>query len=267
MRRFILPLVTCALVGLVVVDRMSRMESTSLSAAPPSESVADAGSPAADRPLRPVPPRPSVGTETSATPTLDRLARLAVRQQLAQAASETYLDSLVATTDSVLRRWPDRSGQALGIAIIEGGPADYSARLAELVRQAFARWSDADVGVTFVEVADTARADIVVRWIDRFEFDRAGQTDLTWDQLGRVRRASISLALRTHTGIVLPDPALLSVAVHEAGHALGLPHSSDTNDVMFPATRTSTLTERDRRTIEVLYRLPPGPVRDELAGR
>jgi hypothetical protein len=37
--------------------------------------------------------------------------------------------------------------------------------------------------------------------------------------------------------------------------------------VMFPATRTGTLTERDRRTIEVLYRLPPGPVRDELAGR
>jgi predicted Zn-dependent protease len=107
----------------------------------------------------------------------------------------------------------------------------------------------------------------MIRWIDHFDFDRAGQTDLTWDQSGRVRRASISLALRTHTGIVLPDPALLSVAVHEAGHALGLPHSSDTNDVMFPATRTSTLTERDRRTIEVLYRLPPGPVRDELAGR
>ena len=27
------------------------------------------------------------------------------------------------------------------------------------------------------------------------------------------------------------------------------------------------LTERDRRTIEVLYRLPPGPVRDELTRR
>jgi predicted Zn-dependent protease len=107
----------------------------------------------------------------------------------------------------------------------------------------------------------------MIRWIDHFDFDRAGQTDLTWDQSGRVRRASISLALRTHTGTVLPDAALLSVAVHEAGHALGLPHSSDTNDVMFPATRTGTLTERDRRTIEVLYRLPPGPVRDELAGR
>ncbi len=264
MNRLILPLVTCLLVGLVIVDRMSRMESTSLSAAPPSDSMADLGA-AAARPLRPVPPRPALPApeaESSRTPTLDRLARLAVRQQLAQAAGETYLDSLVATTDSVVRRWPDRNGQALGVAIVEGGPADYSSRLAGLMRQALGRWTDANVGVEFVEVADTAHADIVVRWIDRFEFDRAGQTDLTWDQLGRVRRATLSLALRTSSGVSLGDNALLAVALHEAGHAIGLPHSADTADVMFPSTRTTRLSERDIRTATILYRLPPGSVKD-----
>ena len=136
--------------------------------------------------------------------------------------------------------------------------------MAAFVREALGRWENTGIAIRFALVSDTSQADILVRWIDHFDFDRAGQTDLTWDQAGRVRKASISLAIRTSAGFPLPDAALLSVAVHEAGHALGLPHSADSNDVMFPATRTGTLTERDRQTVQVLYQLPPGPVRDSI---
>ncbi len=266
MKRAVLPVVTFGLFAMVVADRISHaLGADPQPAAIQGPSDTRSATVDLDDPARvsaaPRPPDPSVHP-SAGTPTLDRLARLAARQQLSRAAESTYLDSLIISTDSVVRRWPGRNGRPLRVAIIEGGPATYEPRMAGYLMRALERWEEAGAGVRFVTVADTGSADILVRWIDHFDFDRAGQTDLTWDQAGRVRKAAILLAIRTNTGVVLPDAALLTVAVHEAGHALGLPHSPDTNDVMFPATQTGVLSERDRRTAQVLYQLPTGPVRD-----
>ena len=267
MKRAVLPVITFGLFAMVVADRISYALGTAgdrPAVQGPSDTrsaTVDLASPPADNPGAEA-AAPSGSSSAPGTPTLDRLARLAARQQLSRAAGSTYLDSLIISTDSVVRRWPDRYGQPLRVAIIEGGPATYDPRMAGYLMQALERWEEAGTGVRFTTVGDTGSADIQVRWIDHFNFDRAGQTDLTWDQAGRVRKAAILLAIRTNTGVALPDAALLTVAVHEAGHALGLPHSPDTNDVMFPATQTGTLSERDRRTAQILYQLPTGPVRD-----
>lgn len=261
MRRHLLPLVTLGLLVLVLADRVAHalrhrevpeelVASETRSATPKiRRGSAGAGAPTT---------RPTAELASGAV----RRARLAAREALSREAGSTYLDSLILSTDSVVRRWPDRWGAPIRVAIVEGGAPTWAPRMTEYVRASLERWEGLGIGVRFAVVADTTRADILVRWIDHFDFDRAGQTDLTWDQSGRVRRALISLALKTNTGVVLPDDALLSVAVHETGHAIGLPHSADSNDVMFPATRTGTLSDRDRRTAAVLYRLPPGPVRD-----
>jgi Matrixin len=267
MRRAVLPLLTLALAVLVLVDRIGHLK---LASDPTPRAVQGPNATQSGT------AHPAIGEEVirsdgaagrAGNLPRDRRARMATRERLSREVGGTYLDSLIMSTDSVVRRWPDRWGKPIKLHIVEGGAPGYLPKMAGFARDAFDRWEHTGVGIRFEVVSDSANADVMIRWIDHFDFDRAGQTDLTWDQLGRIRRASISLALRTHTGAVLPDAALLSVAVHEAGHALGLPHSSDTGDVMFPATRTGTLTERDRRTFEVLYRLPPGPVRDELTGR
>jgi hypothetical protein len=133
------------------------------------------------------------------------MARLAAREALSREAGSTYLDSLILSTDSVVRRWPDRWGAPIRVAMVEGGVPDWTPRMGGYVRASLERWESLGIGVRFQEVADTGKAEILVRWIDHFDFDRAGQTDLTWDQSGRVRRALVSLALRTNTGVVLPD--------------------------------------------------------------
>ncbi|MGZ8397432.1 MAG: matrixin family metalloprotease [Gemmatimonadales bacterium] len=270
MRFAVLPLVTFGLLAMVVADRVSHALASASQGAPVSGSSDSLPAAAVLAGRSPV-ARPGGDSNpidraaATNTPTIDRLARLAARQHLTREGRATYLDSLIVSTDSLVRRWPDRNGTPLKVCVLEGGPPGYQPRMVEFIRTALNSWEDTGIGVRFSPTSDSTAADIVVRWIDHFDFDRAGQTDLTWDRAGRVRTAAISLALRTNTGFAMPDAALRAVAVHETGHALGLPHSSDSTDVMFPATKTSTLSERDRRTAQLLYQLPVGPLQD-LAG-
>lgn len=265
MKRFVLPLLTLGLAVIVLVDRVQHLREARDTLQPTSAQAALAG-PASVSAAQPAPSRAGAESVKSATPTIDRLARLAARQQIARAGMSTYLDSLLLSTDSVVRRWPDRAGLPLRVAIVEGGAEGFRTRMTSFVDRALDLWSASGAGVRFEIISDTTSADIVFRWIDRFPYDRAGQTDLTWDRMGRVRRASVSLAIHTQSGIRLPDASLFAVAVHETGHAIGLPHSADSADVMFPATRVGALTDRDRATAQLLYALPVGSITDSVQG-
>jgi hypothetical protein len=251
-----------AVVGVDAVRRHRRpAEPAPTTASVATTTSGNGGQPVPGRQLGPL---PGINAPSAGTPTLDLMARLAIRRRLEREGNRVYLDSLLANTDSVLVRWADRGDSPLTIAFVRDTTIPgWSDALFDDVRSALQNWDGNAAGLRFREAAATDSADIKVRWVASMpDSARVGVTNLSWSPEGEVHGADITLALQEsvkHTA--LPVSVRRRVAAHELGHAIGLPHSGDRDDLMFPGTLASSPSRRDQATLQLLYAVPPGSIR------
>jgi hypothetical protein len=186
--------------------------------------------------------------------------RAAILRQIADPS--TYLAGTLEETDSILRRWGERNGRPLRVYFEPETPEGYTPEHGRAAQDAFARWTRVGgIPVQFTMVRTPDDAEVKVKWIRAFAVRRAGQADLVWRGDGQLQEGTLTLATFSEAGHRLPVDAVFTVALHEIGHLLGLGHSDEPRDVMYPTTSVHDLTARDRRTAMLLYSLTPGSLK------
>lgn len=190
-----------------------------------------------------------------------RAVRARARRRIAE--WDTYVPAMLRASDSVLKRWPERRAEPVSVYVPSSDIPGYTPGHRQAIVNALTRWQRAsDIPVTFRLVRDSAGAEVKVIWIERFGIQRTGQADVVWNGLGWLVRGTLTMATHSPDGVQLTPEQTYTVALHEIGHLLGLGHSDDSTDLMYPSTTIHDLTLRDKRTANLLYALPPGSLRD-----
>ena len=105
-------------------------------------------------------------------------------------------------------------------------------------------------------------ADITIEWMEAPPENQLGQASTRWTRRGAKATLEVTafrLALASPASLRPLSPRQIELtAAHEMGHALGLPHSDEPRDVMYPINTATTLSTEDYRAMQALYRLPNG---------
>jgi len=239
-------------------------ESTVSRTASAIDSVRDTTRAAAQPAPAPAPaPAPTVLPPVGAGPSyIVLLARSEMRRRIRASAASTYLnDVILASADSMLHRWDGRVSTPVRVFFPPTTVANFQPSFLDAVRSAFQRWQDAGVPVRFNLDADSASGEVRVQWRIQFDGDRAGQTDLRWEEDGHLTGGVVTLATFDAKGQPFAVDEVRVLALHEIGHLLGLDHSPDPGDIMYAQPKVRDLSPRDIRTALLLYDLAPGSLR------
>jgi predicted Zn-dependent protease len=204
---------------------------------------------------------------------------MAYAKQVVEALSSSDQgDNYLAQFPKPYIHWQNLGTRPLRVYIEDGSALkDWHPEYPALVRKAYEEWRTQLPGAFKFEFVDQRElADTLVSWTP----DPILEADGVTQELGRCEMSyfgttlhtdNIVLALHGTTHDPVTAKALVSVALHEIGHSLGLmkSHSNNPSDIMYKSTLLSKgssghLTQRDIATMRMLYSQSAGFTNPEI---
>ncbi len=176
--------------------------------------------------------------------------------------ADAYLVPVESPSGGVLPRWrTGEDGSPRTVTIYFESPDDpvrFGTGYRWAVNQALSHWTSIrGVALRFQEAAGRGTAQVIVKWVTQMSTEHSGLTAWETDQNGWIASAVVTLTLLRRDGQPVDRHLARRIALHEVGHLIGLGHSEDAGDMMFPTSEQTRLSQRDRSTARLLYAVEP----------
>ena len=108
----------------------------------------------------------------------------------------------------------------------------------DYVSYAFRVWQKADSRVKFTLTSNSSDADIEISFVENlakiYKKNYMGLTQYYTNSYKEIISPKIQITLLRFDDVVVPDGEVKATIIHELGHAFGLPHTENEEDIMFP---------------------------------
>lgn len=126
-------------------------------------------------------------------------------------------------------------------------PPHWEADFGNVLSEAALYWEDKVPSLKFQTVDYVDKSDLVVQWASQYGEGKLGYySDDIANEYGKpIMSVTLGFFKDKKWSLVSPE-YVLEVTKHELGHAIGLPHSNDPNDIMYPTVEDYESWEQDQ---------------------